>query len=55
MIGDIEKMDFELRQLDISNIDRIKNFFADVFRNELPPPAKGSMYVEIFLGNNSLN
>lgn len=27
-------MDFELRQLDISNIDRIKNFFADVFTRE---------------------
>ena len=27
-------MDFELKQLDISNIERIKNFFADVFTNE---------------------
>ncbi len=27
-------MDFELKQLDISNIDMIKNFFVDVFSNE---------------------
>lgn len=27
-------MDFELKQLNISNIDMIKNFFADVFTNE---------------------
>ncbi len=27
-------MDFELKQLDISDIDMIKIFFADVFTNE---------------------